>query len=81
MQVTCLERPLALEAGASGRVVAISCDRRNRRANLVKGMSRAMEKPDTIEKAQSTYASFVNWFKWGTIIVAILTAIVVMIIA
>ncbi|WP_230291774.1 aa3-type cytochrome c oxidase subunit IV [Croceicoccus sp. Ery5] len=40
-----------------------------------------MEKPDTIEKAQSTYASFVNWFKWGTIVVAILTAIVVMIIA
>lgn len=40
-----------------------------------------MEKPDTIGKAQSTYANFVTWFKWGTIVVAILTAIVVLIIA
>ena len=37
--------------------------------------------PHTIEKAQSTYSSFVSWFKWGTIIVAIITAIVVLIIA
>lgn len=40
-----------------------------------------MEKPDTIQKAQSTYSNFVSWFKWSTIIVAILTAIVVLIIA
>lgn len=40
-----------------------------------------MEKPDTIESARSMYASFINWFKWGTILVAILTAIVVLIIA
>ncbi|GGD67524.1 hypothetical protein [Croceicoccus mobilis] len=40
-----------------------------------------MEKPDTINKARETYSSFVSWFKWGTIGVAILTAIVVLIIA
>ncbi len=40
-----------------------------------------MAKHEPIEKARSTYANFVSWFKWGTIIVAILAAIVVLIIA
>ena len=41
----------------------------------------AMKNPHSIEKAKSTSSNFVSWFKWGTIIVAILTAVVVLIIA
>lgn len=47
----------------------------------LEGTQAGMEKPDTINKARETYSSFISWFKWGTILVAILVAIVVMIIA
>jgi hypothetical protein len=38
------------------------------------------EQPD-IQVAKETYDKFINWFKWGALACAIITAIVILIIA
>jgi hypothetical protein len=45
---------------------------------LVLGKTREMAKHDNYENAKSTYDGFITYAKWGTIVAAIITAVVVL---